>query len=118
MKVNIYQIRKDIDERRDLSFLDYNSVCKQIKRFNNISDEDEFNFRSYLDNYYEKIYEYDEDTKLSNEELLDTIIWPKFNRGTKPDTPEDFKGHSLSTSDIVSLDGKLYYCDSFGWIDI
>lgn len=30
MKVNIYQIRKDIDERRDLSFLDYNSVCRQI----------------------------------------------------------------------------------------
>lgn len=29
--------------------------------------------------------------------------------------PEDFLGHSLSTSDIVVLDGTKYYCDSFGW---
>ena len=36
--------------------------------------------------------------------------------------PEDFKGHSLSMSDIVVLfddNGcKWYYCDSFGWRDI
>lgn len=29
--------------------------------------------------------------------------------------PEDFLGHSLSTSDIVVLDDVKYYCDSFGW---
>lgn len=29
--------------------------------------------------------------------------------------PEDFLGHSLSMSDIVILDDKKYYCDSFGW---
>lgn len=30
--------------------------------------------------------------------------------------PEDFKGHSLSVSDIVRLDnGEFWYCDSFGW---
>ena len=29
--------------------------------------------------------------------------------------PDWFKGHSLSVSDIVELDGKFYYCDSFGW---
>lgn len=42
--------------------------------------------------------------------------------------PADFKGHSLSVSDIVELvdynEGtnnltiKYYYCDSFGWQDI
>ena len=29
--------------------------------------------------------------------------------------PKDFKGHSLSTSDIVRLDDDYYYCDSCGW---
>lgn len=36
--------------------------------------------------------------------------------------PDDFKGHSMSVSDIVVLfddNGcKWYYCDSFGWRDI
>ena len=29
--------------------------------------------------------------------------------------PEDFRGHSLSVSDVVKLDDKFYYCDSMGW---
>ena len=32
--------------------------------------------------------------------------------------PEDFKGHSLSTSDVVQLGDKYYFCDSVGWKDI
>lgn len=32
--------------------------------------------------------------------------------------PRDFKGHSLSMSDIVYLDGKYFYCDSFSWKDV
>ena len=31
------------------------------------------------------------------------------------DRPEDFKGHSLSVSDVVELDGINYYCDSIDW---
>ena len=38
-----------------------------------------------------------------------------FNVGAKP---EGYKGHSLSTSDIVELDGVLYYVDSFGWREL
>jgi hypothetical protein len=38
-------------------------------------------------------------------------IYMKF-QGAKP---EGYTGHSLSTSDVVELDGKFYYCDSFGW---
>lgn len=30
--------------------------------------------------------------------------------------PTDFKGHSLSVSDIVELDGLAYYCDSTAWV--
>lgn len=29
--------------------------------------------------------------------------------------PMHFKGRSLSVSDVVSLDGRAYYCESFGW---
>lgn len=29
--------------------------------------------------------------------------------------PDWFKGHSLSVSDVVELDGKFYYCDSMGY---
>ena len=29
--------------------------------------------------------------------------------------PEDFKGRSMSISDIVEIDGKNYYCDFVGW---
>lgn len=32
--------------------------------------------------------------------------------------PEDFHGHSLSTSDVVILDNTIWYCDSIGWKEI
>lgn len=32
--------------------------------------------------------------------------------------PKDFKGHRLSTSDVVKLDDKYYYCDSYGWVEL
>lgn len=32
--------------------------------------------------------------------------------------PKDFKGRSLSVSDIVEINNEYYYCDSFGWVAI
>ena len=32
--------------------------------------------------------------------------------------PEDFKGRSMSVSDIVEVDGKNYYCDAAGWVEL
>lgn len=29
--------------------------------------------------------------------------------------PDDFKGHSLSVSDVVKTPEGYFYCDSFGW---
>lgn len=29
--------------------------------------------------------------------------------------PADFKGHSLSVSDMVELDGEACYCNPLGW---
>ena len=32
--------------------------------------------------------------------------------------PSDFKGHSLSVSDVVYLDGKYYFCDILGFKEL
>ena len=38
--------------------------------------------------------------------------------------PEDFRGHSLSVSDIVQIIGsdegsnRYYFCDSIGWVEL
>lgn len=32
--------------------------------------------------------------------------------------PSDFKGHSLSVSDVVMFGDQYYYCDSIGWENI
>ena len=32
--------------------------------------------------------------------------------------PEGYKGHSLSVSDIVKMDGELYYCDSYSFVKL
>jgi hypothetical protein len=32
--------------------------------------------------------------------------------------PADFKGHSLSVSDVVELNGKCYYCDAIGFVEL
>ena len=32
--------------------------------------------------------------------------------------PEDFKGHSLSVSDVVEMPDGFRYCDDFGWMEL
>ena len=55
-------------------------------------------FTDYLDN-------------ISAEDKLEKIF-AKFNSDERP---SDFKGHSLSVGDIVTIDDDAYVCDSFGW---
>ena len=62
---------------------------------------------------YEKVYDGEIEFDTSIQTTLDNIF-RKFNLCH----PNDFKGHSLSTSDVVVLDGVMYYCDSIGWVDI
>lgn len=38
-----------------------------------------------------------------------------FMRFNSDDRPENYKGHSLSVSDVVVLNGTPYYTDSFGF---
>lgn len=58
---------------------------------------------------YEKIYE----CKRIKEYNQNTA-WEEFNICH----PADYKGHSLSVSDIVSIDGKEFFCDSIGWLEV
>jgi len=62
---------------------------------------------------YKKVYEMETDTECTLDD-----IFVVFNMKH----PEDFRGHSLSVSDIVAMkkgnEWKWYYCDSFGWEDI
>lgn len=32
--------------------------------------------------------------------------------------PADYRNPSLSVSDIVEVDGKFFFCDSFGWKEV
>ena len=41
-------------------------------------------------------------------------IYTKFNLNR----PEDFKGHSLSVSDIIVMNDEAHYVDSFGFVDV
>ena len=92
-----------------------NYKIKQIKDVENC----EYAFRHYnwvkdkinLDDY-EVVYEGELDCQeIQNalEELFDI-----FNIGR----PKDYKGRSMVVSDIVEIDGKNYYCDAAGWVEL
>ena len=64
---------------------------------------------------YKVVYEGETnlDEKLDDITILENLF-TKFNLNH----PDDFRGHSLSVSDVVVLDDKMYYCDDFGWKEI
>lgn len=94
MKFKIYQLK---DEHKDAMFLSLD----MLKHFNL-----EFNFENY-----KEVYEGNMHTDGLNG------VYAIFNI----DRPADFKGHSLSVSDIVqviesnNVEAGYYFCDSFGW---
>ena len=92
----IYQL-KSSDETRDIRFQSYEDIAKTGKKpdFAN----------------YEKVYsgELAEDKRDIGEKL--ESLYTKFNI----DRPVDFKGHSVSVSDVISIDDKAYYVDSAGF---
>jgi hypothetical protein len=45
-------------------------------------------------------------------------IYTMFGNNYEGTRPFDFKGHTLSMSDVVVKDGQAYYCDRFGWTKI
>lgn len=104
MKYKVYQIPFPKDENNK----------KEINRFRryayaHLNWIDEVN----LDNY-EMTYEGEISINLiSDENFLDQIF-----RQLNLNHPEDYKGHSLSVSDLLEVNGKFYYCDAYSWEEI
>ena len=61
---------------------------------------------------YEVVY----DGELDCQEIQNVLeeLFDIFNIGR----PEDYKGRSMVVSDIVEIDGKNYYCDAVGWVEL
>lgn len=59
--------------------------------------------------YYEVVFDGQTDVKDAED------VYTLCNIGQKPN---GYKGHSLSVSDIVLIDGKYMFCDSFGFKDV
>ena len=95
----IYQLKSG-DETHNLRFEPY-------KRLTEHGNNVDFN-------NYDKVYEGDNSILPSNNGEPDSkleAVYMKFNL----DHPDDFKGHSLSVSDVVVMDDKAYYVDSVGF---
>jgi hypothetical protein len=49
-------------------------------------------------------------------------IYRRFNRVDEDDCESlsgiGFAGRSMSVSDVIDLEGHMYYCDDFGWIEL
>ncbi len=78
--------------------------------------KDKFDLKNYSIIYENKNFNHvnpltGEPIKENIEDLLE-YIFTIFNMGEKPNS---YKGHSLSVSDIVELDGIMYYVDGFGF---
>lgn len=101
MKLQILQL-KSTPELRNYMF----TSISLLKKLNLKVDLNNYN-EVYVDDLYSSIFS-------KNIDILEEI-YQKFNIGQKP---ESYKGHSLSVSDIVVLDGVNYYVDSFGFIKL
>ena len=72
-------------------------------------DKSKFNFDDYR-----KVYEFDMNcTDMVDMDILEECFL-LFN--ARPH--KDYKGHSLSVSDIVFIDDEGYYCNIVGWSNI
>ena len=101
MKLQILQL-KSTPELRNYMF----TSMSLLEKLNLKVDLNNYN-KVYGDDLYSSIFS-------KNIDILEEI-YQKFNMGQKP---ESYKGHSLSVSDIVVLDGVNYYVDSFGFIKL
>lgn len=101
MKITIYQINSDRDVNRML-FMAHDS----LEKFQGSAEVDS--------KIYDKIYE----KEISCNSLEE--VYQIFNLSR----PKDFKGHSLSVSDVVGVIGSetvadgFYFCDSFGFKNV
>ena len=97
----IYQLKNN-DETRYIRFVGLDSLTSQ-GQYPDISN-------------YDKVYvgDFTEFENIADINGQLDAIYLKFNENR----PEDFKGHSLSISDVVVINGKSYYVDDFGFKEL
>lgn len=93
--VKVLQIRKDVPDRYWKVFEPYERLIKHFGKVN--IDE------------YECVFEC---LATDSTRLDDIFAMCNLNH------PPGYKGHSLSVSDIVVLDGKHFYCNDIGWKEL
>lgn len=95
MEIKIYQINLDKDADR-IAFESLNRTFK-YQHSNKIKSE-----------IYDKVYE----GNVEAENLEDIFYIFNCKR------PEDYRGRSLSVSDIVEFENRFYFCDSYGFKEV
>lgn len=104
MILRILQLNIENEKTHGLIYRDYDMIKDQfdLSLYSIIYEDKNFSHVNPLNNesFNEDIYQ-----------LLDHIF-TIFNIGKKP---ENYKGHSLSVSDIVEIDGVMYYVDGIGF---
>ena len=104
---SIYQIKDEHPVGRYIKFMPL-----EFAKEENLGTETGYLYKLDSD-MYEKVYDgkagdYESDIDCLND------LYSEF-QGKKP---EGYTGHSLSVSDVIVLDGKAYYVDSYGFEEI
>ena len=101
MKYKVFQIPFPNTEAEEKIYCRY--AFMSLDRIDNVHFE-----------YYSETYSGNIDTKNTDiYKILDDIF-----RELNINHPSDYKGHSLSVSDIVEINGKYYFCDDLGWKEL
>lgn len=98
-KYSIQQINEELPNIVLKMFVDYDTLIERYGKIDFNDYDTVYTGEIISDNEYEALEE----------------LFEMFNIGQHP---MDFHGHSLSVSDVVELDGSVYYCDSCGWTKI
>ena len=93
--LKVLQISKSASDSRRKKFMRYDWV---VDHYGKIDPTD-----------YECVYE---------SQIPDDMFYDDVFEMCNINHPLGYRGHSLSVSDIVVIDGKAKYCDSFGWKNV
>ena len=105
MNIKILQLDHNIEEAEMLLFRDYDFTKRKYPNKNDLLK------------LYKVVYEiedYQSKTMDTSDKSICNDIFTDFNIHR----PEDFRGHSLSVSDIIQIDDKYYYVDDIGFAEV
>ena len=101
MKIKIYQIDK-IKDTNDVMFTDYSRHVKTAGKI--------------VKDIYKEVFQGELAIPESDIERALEFVFMLFN--VRLDMFPDYKGHSLSVSDVVIADGVAYYVNTFGFVKL